>query len=91
MPSSSTLPPLSLSILGVEPLDEFILEIASFIHHTIKNKPSHLVGNIEVEVKIGLLKERGGSERISLPTLSETSTRFKYTPLPSNLFLLISR
>ena len=37
---SSTLPPLSVSILGVEPMDEFILEIADFIHHTIMTRPS---------------------------------------------------
>jgi len=76
---SATLPPLSLSILGVEPLDEFILEVANFVHHTIIMRPSHLSGNIEVEVKIGLLKDRSGSDRISLPTLSETSTFYIYT------------
>jgi len=60
-------------------LDEFILEVANFVHHTIITRPSHLSGNIEVEVKIGLLKDRSGSDRISLPTLSETSTFYIYT------------
>ncbi|KAJ3764358.1 CYTH-like domain-containing protein [Lentinula raphanica] len=66
----SPLPPLSLSILGVEPLDEFIKEIADFIHHMITTKPD-LPGNVEVEAKIGLLRERSGS-RLFLPVLVET-------------------
>ncbi|KAJ3867706.1 MAG: CYTH-like domain-containing protein [Lentinula lateritia] len=66
----SSLPPLSLSILGVEPLDEFIKEIADFIHHMIISRPD-LPGNVEVEAKIGLLRERGGG-RLSLPVLVET-------------------
>ncbi|KAF8158042.1 CYTH-like domain-containing protein [Crassisporium funariophilum] len=56
----TTLPPLSLSILGVEPLDEFIKEIADFVHHMI------------VEAKVGVLRERGGGGRIGLPVLVET-------------------
>ncbi|KAJ4001651.1 CYTH-like domain-containing protein [Lentinula boryana] len=67
---SSSLPPLSLSILGVEPLDEFIKEIADFIHHMIVTRPD-LPGNVEVEAKIGLLRERGGG-RMFLPVLVET-------------------
>ena len=35
----SSLPPLSPSILGVEPFDEFIMEIADFIYHMIKTRP----------------------------------------------------
>ncbi|KIK69686.1 hypothetical protein GYMLUDRAFT_212451 [Collybiopsis luxurians FD-317 M1] len=70
MPS---LPALSLSILGVEPLDEFIKEIADFIHHMIISKPD-LPGKVEVEAKIGLLRERGGG-RLLLPVLVETILR----------------
>ncbi|KAJ3986873.1 CYTH-like domain-containing protein [Lentinula detonsa] len=66
----SSLPPLSLSILGVEPLDEFIKEIADFIHHMIVTRPD-LPGNVEVEAKIGLLRDRGGG-RMFLPVLVET-------------------
>uniref|UniRef100_D8PXD9 mRNA-capping enzyme subunit beta n=1 Tax=Schizophyllum commune (strain H4-8 / FGSC 9210) TaxID=578458 RepID=D8PXD9_SCHCM len=74
---SSALPPLSLSILGVEPIDEFILEIADFIHHTIMTRPSdHDLGvtgsRIEVEAKIGVIKERGMDMRLRLPVLVET-------------------
>lgn len=76
MPSSnniSNLPPLSLSILGVEPLDEFIKEIADFVHHMILTKPD-LPGSIEVEAKIGVLREKDrGGQRIALPILVETS------------------
>ncbi|KAK7469028.1 mRNA-capping enzyme subunit beta [Stygiomarasmius scandens] len=70
----SSLPPLSLSILGVEPLDEFIKEIADFIHHMISTKPPDVNGKVEVEAKIGVLKERGG-QRIYLPVLVETILR----------------
>ncbi|KAI0322029.1 mRNA triphosphatase CET1 [Amylostereum chailletii] len=69
---SSPLPPLSLSILGVEPLDEFIREVADFIHHTIMTRPPDLAGNVEVEAKIGILKEKTSGGRIILPVLSET-------------------
>jgi len=68
---SPILPPLSLSILGVEPLDEFIKEIADFIHHMIVTKPD-LTGNVEVEAKVGVLKDRGSGQRIALPVLVET-------------------
>lgn len=73
---SSGLPPLSLSILGVEPLDEFIKEIADFIHHMIVTRPPGLEGNIEVEAKIGLLRDRHSGQRLSLPVLVETSENF---------------
>ncbi|KAF5389190.1 hypothetical protein D9757_003413 [Collybiopsis confluens] len=69
----SSLPPLSLSILGVEPLDEFIKEIADFIHHMIISRPD-LPGKVEVEAKIGLLRERNGG-RLLLPVLVETILR----------------
>ena len=75
--SSSGLPPLSLSILGVEPLDEFIREVADFIHHLITTRPADLKGEyIEVEAKIGVLKDRGTGNRLQLPVLVETSTIF---------------
>jgi len=64
-------PPLSLSLLGVEPLDEFILAIADFIHHMIMQRPD-LPGNIEVEAKIGLLKDNGTNARLALPVATET-------------------
>jgi len=70
--SSSVLPPLSLSILGVEPLDEFIREVADFIHHSITTRPADLKGDIEVEAKIGVLKDRGTGNRLQLPVLVET-------------------
>ncbi|KIK08018.1 hypothetical protein K443DRAFT_672901 [Laccaria amethystina LaAM-08-1] len=70
--SGTSLPPLSLSILGVEPLDEFIKEIADFIHHMIATRPDHLHGNVEVEAKVGLLKERISGQRLALPILVET-------------------
>ncbi|EAU86032.1 hypothetical protein CC1G_11704 [Coprinopsis cinerea okayama7 len=68
---SDALPPLSLSILGVEPLDEFIKEIADFVHHMIMTKPPHLEGLVEVEAKVGVLRERTGS-RMVLPVLVES-------------------
>ncbi|KAJ7505436.1 CYTH-like domain-containing protein [Mycena galericulata] len=67
-----SLPPLSLSILGVEPLDEFIKEIADFIHYTILNRPPDLQGNVEVEAKVGLLRDRASGQRLMLPVLVET-------------------
>ncbi|KAK7690256.1 hypothetical protein QCA50_006911 [Cerrena zonata] len=70
-PSRSSLPPLSLSILGVEPFDEFIIEIADFIHHMIKTRPDG-PGRVEVEAKVGVLREKGSGQRLSLPVLVET-------------------
>ena len=72
--SSSALPPLSLSILGVEPIDEFIREVADFIHHTITTRPAELQGDIEVEAKVGILRDKGTGNRLQLPVLVETST-----------------
>jgi polynucleotide 5'-triphosphatase len=75
----SSLPPLSLSILGVEPVDEFIREIADFINHTIITRPD--VGTdakVEVEAKIGVLRDRIGGQRLQLPVLVETSARRFY-------------
>lgn len=71
----SSLPPLSLSILGVEPIDEFIREIADFIHHMIVTRPdAGADAKVEVEAKIGVLRDRMGGQRLQLPVLVETST-----------------
>lgn len=70
----SSLPPLSLSILGVDPLDEFIREIADFVHHMIQNRPELAGGLVEVEAKVGILRDRDrNGPRIMLPVLVETS------------------
>jgi polynucleotide 5'-triphosphatase len=74
--SSSALPPLSLSILGVEPLDEFIKEIADFVHYQIQNKPD-IAGSIEVEAKVGVMRDKHSGQRIELPVLVESSTHPK--------------
>ncbi|KAH8085402.1 mRNA capping enzyme [Cristinia sonorae] len=77
MPSSSSssseppLRPLSLSILGVEPLDEFIREIADFVHHMIYTRPD-VRGTVEVEAKLGVLRDRHTGERVQYPVLVET-------------------
>ncbi|EIW51553.1 mRNA capping enzyme [Trametes versicolor FP-101664 SS1] len=69
---AGALPPLSLSILGVEPLDEFIREVADFIHYQISTRPQDLVGAVEVEAKIGILRDRDTGKRLQLPILTET-------------------
>lgn len=69
------LPPLSLSILGVEPLDEFIREIADWVHHMIMTRPGaaeYPGGKVEVEAKIGVLRDRVTGARFGLPVLVET-------------------
>ncbi|KAG5353887.1 hypothetical protein C0989_000130 [Termitomyces sp. Mn162] len=71
MRDSQPLPPLSLSILGVEPLDEFIKEIADFVHHMIVNRPD-VAGTVEVEAKIGVLRDKASGQRINLPVLVES-------------------
>ncbi|KAI0087056.1 mRNA capping enzyme [Irpex rosettiformis] len=65
------LPPLSLSILGVEPLDEFIREVADFVHHMITTR-NERVGNVEVEAKIGVLRDKTSGQRLQFPVLVET-------------------
>jgi hypothetical protein len=65
-------PPLSLSILGVEPIDEFIREVADFVHHMIVTRPQDLRGAVEVEAKIGVLRDKQSGQRIQLPVLVET-------------------
>lgn len=66
------LPSLSLSVVGVEPLDEFIREVADFIDSMIRRRPDG-PGNVEVEAKIGVLRDKATSQRIVLPVLTETS------------------
>ncbi|TDL22201.1 mRNA capping enzyme [Rickenella mellea] len=63
--------PLSLSILGVEPLDEFIREVADWIHGLIMSRPD-LGGHVEVEGKVGLLKYKDGNHRLNYPIRVET-------------------
>ncbi|KAG2151322.1 CYTH-like domain-containing protein [Suillus clintonianus] len=70
--AGSSLPPLSLSILGVEPLDEFIREIADFVHHMIVTRPVHPDAKVEVEAKLGVLRDRTTGQRLMLPVLVET-------------------
>jgi hypothetical protein len=73
-PSESALPrELSISILNVEPLDEFIKEIADFIWTKIYE--ANVSGNtqVEVEAKLGIIRDRRTGERIALPTMSEIS------------------
>lgn len=69
---NTNLPPLSLSILGVEPLDEFIREIADFVHHMIVTRPVHPDAKVEVEAKLGILRDRTSGQRLMLPVLVET-------------------
>lgn len=66
------LPPMSLSILGVEPLDEFIREIADFVYTLINEKPESLKGAIEVEARIGIIRDRNTGGRLALPVTCET-------------------
>jgi hypothetical protein len=69
------LPALSLSILGVEPMDEFIKEIADFVHHMVMSHSQEMSNaKVEVEAKIGVLRERASGQRLALPVLVETST-----------------
>jgi len=85
----SDMPPLSLSILGVEPLDEFIREVADFIHHMIVTRPER-GGIVEVEAKVGVLREKASGQRLSFPVLVETilapdllDTRFESNMSPA--------
>ncbi|EMD40051.1 hypothetical protein CERSUDRAFT_112268 [Gelatoporia subvermispora B] len=70
-PHTPALPPLSLSILGVEPLDEFIREVADFVHHMIMTRPEG-PGTVEVEAKVGVLRDKASGQRLQLPVLVET-------------------
>ena len=69
--------PLSLSILGVEPLDEFIREIADWIHEKIM-KLQNTQGVIEVEAKLGVLKYKDADMRLGHPVRVETSGFFRF-------------
>ncbi|KAF7299126.1 mRNA-triPase domain-containing protein [Mycena indigotica] len=69
--NGGSMPPLSLSILGVEPLDEFIKEIADWVHYQIQNAPPDVQGKIEVEAKVGILRDRS-NQRLMLPILVES-------------------
>jgi polynucleotide 5'-triphosphatase len=70
---SSVLPPLSVSILGVDPVDELVREVADFVHAMIGMR-AHDLGDarIEVEAKVGVVRERGTGTRLMLPVTSET-------------------
>lgn len=82
---TSGLPPLSLSILGVEPLDEFIREIADFVHHMIVTRAAdYPTGHIEVEAKVGVLKDRATGKRLYMPVLVETSMCIFSFPLSNS-------
>ena len=73
------LPPLSVSILGVEPLDEFIKEIADFVHRMVMSRSQEIPNaKVEVEAKIGVLRERISGQRLALPVLVETSTSLPF-------------
>jgi len=73
MTSNSSLSPLSLSILGVEPLDEFILTIADWVHQLIGTVADRQDGSqVEVEAKLGVLKYKVGNDRLHLPVMTET-------------------
>lgn len=74
-------PALEHSIINVEPLDELIKDVADFIHRLIANKRQH----IEIEAKIGVLKDSTG-QRIRLPVATETS-KFDFPSACAFLFL----
>ncbi|KAG9008776.1 mRNA-capping enzyme subunit beta [Tulasnella sp. JGI-2019a] len=59
--------PLEPSILNAEPLDEFVLEIADWIHRVSLGKT-----NVEVEAKVGLIMDSRTGERVNLPVMNET-------------------
>ena len=69
-------PPLEHSILNVEPMDEFIREIADFVHRLIANRTE----NVEIEAKIGILKGDNG-QRLRLPVSTESSMSLDATLL----------
>ncbi|KAG8909994.1 mRNA-capping enzyme subunit beta, partial [Tulasnella sp. 408] len=69
-PAAKKLRPDALepSILCAEPLDEFVLEIADWVHRVAQGR-----ANVEVEAKVGTLIDTRSNERLSLPVLNETS------------------
>ncbi|KAJ3554865.1 hypothetical protein NM688_g2890 [Phlebia brevispora] len=80
------LPPLSQSILGVEPIDELIKEVADWVHHVVTHRQER-VGVVEVEAKIGLLKDPATGQRFTLPILTESilPPQFKGPHFESNM------
>lgn len=56
-------------------MDEFILEIADFIHHMIVTRPELGGGLVEVEAKVGVLRDKATGQRVQLPILTETILR----------------
>ena len=55
-------------------MDEFIREVADFIYHMIGMRPRDTPGAmVEVEAKIGILRDRLSGNRLNLPVLTETS------------------
>jgi len=55
-------------------VDEFIREVADFIYHMIGIRPRDIPGAmVEVEAKIGILRDRLSGNRLNLPVLTETS------------------
>lgn len=72
--SPNGMPPMSHSFIGVEPIDEFIIEIADWIHNLVRSRPrGGPPGVIEVEAKLGMLKYKSSEERVKFPVLTETS------------------
>ena len=61
-------PSLEPSILNAEPFDEVMRYIADWLYNTVKGH-SH----VEIEAKIGVLRDKGSGHRVSLPVLTETS------------------
>jgi len=54
-------------------VDEFIREVADFIYHMIGMRPREVPGaTVEVEAKIGILRDRLSGNRLNLPVLTET-------------------
>lgn len=58
-------------MLGVEPLDELIREVADWVHYVVMNR-QELAGTVEVEAKIGVLRDTATGQRLNLPVLTET-------------------
>jgi polynucleotide 5'-triphosphatase len=59
--------------LGVEPLDDFIKDISDFIHYILTKDPRISGGKVEVEAKIGVLRDKTSGQRLQLPVMVETS------------------
>lgn len=57
----------------MEPTDEFILHVAEWVHEMIRSKPPDMNGVVEVEAKIGMLKDKVSGRRLMLPVQVETS------------------